>query len=176
MIAEASSWVLEYDDRSGDALQIFFPDPFFFVDLRDSFETSSLHPEHSMAAMARLPDCDFMISPFSALRRQRLMEERKMFRKNRAFGFVASPVTLPDGTQVILRHSRLVSCRQSSPAEFDEMGMLYSRKRWHVMGRWFVPSHHNFPRDLSCQRADLPVSAVSCLAWVLQRVQNNSML
>ncbi len=26
-----------------------------------------------------------------------------MFRKNRAFGFVASPVTLPDGTQVIRR-------------------------------------------------------------------------
>ncbi len=36
----------------------------------------------------------------AGIARQRLMEERKSFRKNRPFGFFARPCTLPDGTQV----------------------------------------------------------------------------
>jgi hypothetical protein len=55
------------------------------------------------------------------------MEERKMFRKNRTFGFAASPSTLPDGTQVALPSSACMVAtgfRLNSSAEFDEVGLL----------------------------------------------------
>jgi hypothetical protein len=44
--------------------------------------------------------------------------------------------------------------------------MRNPRKRWHFMGWWFISAHHNFPRDISSQHANLPVSPVS-FAWVL---------
>jgi hypothetical protein len=75
--------------------------------------------------------------------RQRLMEERKLFRKNRAFGFAASPMTLPDGTQVpplayVPRPPLTIR------AEFDDVGMPHPGQRRHAVGRRVVSPHNNF--------------------------------
>jgi hypothetical protein len=54
-----------------------------------------------IASAARFAFPIFFVN-MAGIARQRLMEERKSFRKNRPFGFFARPCTLPDGTQVRL--------------------------------------------------------------------------
>jgi len=50
----------------------------------------------------------------SGLARGRLMAERKEFRKNRPFGFVAKPVTKPDGSQDLLEWECLVPGKEGT--------------------------------------------------------------
>jgi hypothetical protein len=73
----------------------------------------------------------------AGIARQRLMEERKSFRKNRPFGFFARPCTLPDGTQVLMLSSKLAASASHAFFQkgFNEMGVRHSRQRRHVVGR-----------------------------------------
>jgi hypothetical protein len=88
---------------------------------------------------------DYIIN-MAGIARQRLMEERKSFRKNRPFGFFARPCTLPDGTQVRLsaffqqpRHLMRVF-REG----FNEVGVRHSGQGRHVVGGSCVPADHGF--------------------------------
>ena len=50
-----------------------------------------------------------------SLATSRLAEERKKWRKDHPFGFVAKPRTLPDGTTDLLRWDAKIPCKEGSP-------------------------------------------------------------
>ncbi len=85
----------------------------------------------------------------AGIARQRLMEERKSFRKNRPFGFFARPCTLPDGTQVGMKQAfcRIVSCIFLKKG-FDEMGVRHSRQGRHFMGWRSVSPYYGVFRGM----------------------------
>ncbi len=86
----------------------------------------------------------------AGIARQRLMEERKSFRKNRPFGFFARPCTLQDGTQVLMLSSKrsAVAPHAFFQKGFDEMGVRHSRQGWHFVGRCSVSLDNDIFRGI----------------------------